>query len=108
MRSGEHRRQRLSNRKNPDGRLPFHGGSPDYNLRTEIDRLFIACPVIRVVKELARSYLTISKDLGPAMNLAKAIYRRWAIPCAREHVNEHRYRSDWLGKIQEAGVRRRA
>jgi len=38
----------------------------------------------------------------------KAIYRSWGIPCAGKHVYAPRYRLEWLGKIEEAGVRRRA
>jgi hypothetical protein len=60
------------------------------------------------LKELARSYLAISKDLGRVMSRLKAIYRSWGIPCAGKQVYAPRYRSQWLGKIQEAGVRRRA
>jgi transposase len=42
------------------------------------------------------------------MNRVKAIYRSWAIPCAGQRVYAPRYRSQWLGKIAETGVRRRA
>src|ERR1700731_4890109 len=63
---------------------------------------------IRTLKELSRSYLTISKDLGRVMNRLKALYRSWAIPCAGTQVYAPRYRSEWLSKIREAGVRRRA
>jgi transposase len=52
--------------------------------------------------------LTISKDLGRVMSRLKAIYRSWGIPCAGKQVYTPRYRSEWLGKIAEAGVRRRA
>ncbi len=61
-----------------------------------------------MLKELSRSYLTISKDLGRVMNRLKALYRSWAIPCAGTQVYAPRYRSEWLSKITEAGVRRRA
>src|SRR5215475_2397206 len=37
---------------------------------------------IRMLRELARSYLTIVKDLSRVMNRLKALYRSWAIPCA--------------------------
>jgi transposase len=37
---------------------------------------------IRMLRELARSYLTIVKDLTRVMNRLKALYRSWAIPCA--------------------------
>jgi len=60
------------------------------------------------LKELARSYLTITKDVTRVMNRLKALYRSWAIPCAGNEVYAPRHRSEWLGKITEAGVRRRA
>jgi transposase len=63
---------------------------------------------VRTLKELGRSYLTISKDLGRVMSRLKAIYRSWGIPCAGKQVYAPRYRAEWLGKIEEAGVRRRA
>jgi transposase len=63
---------------------------------------------VRTLKELARSYLTISKDLLRVMTRVKAIYRSWGIPCAGKQVYAEGYRGEWLGKIQEAGVRRRA
>jgi hypothetical protein len=36
---------------------------------------------LRTLKELARSYLTISKDLTRVMNRVKALYRSWGILC---------------------------
>src|SRR5258707_7423604 len=42
------------------------------------------------------------------MNRLKALYRGWAIPCAGTQVYAPHYRSEWLSKIREAGVRRRA
>ena len=41
---------------------------------------------VRTLRELARSYLTISKDLAPVMSRVKAIYRSWGIPCAGKQV----------------------
>jgi transposase len=63
---------------------------------------------VRTLKELARSYLTIAKDLTRVMNRLKALYRSWAIPCAGPQVYGPRQRAEWLGKLSEAGVRRRA
>src|SRR6202140_545193 len=37
---------------------------------------------IRTLKELARSYLAITRDLTRVMSRLKALYRSWAIPCA--------------------------
>jgi transposase len=63
---------------------------------------------LRSLKELVRSYLTITKDLGRVMSRVKAIYRSWAIPCTGKQVYAPRHRDEWLGKISELGVRRRA
>src|ERR1700694_596251 len=63
---------------------------------------------LRTLKELARSYLTISKDLTRVMNRIKALYRSWAIPCGGTQVYALCHRSVWLSKITEAGVRSRA
>ena len=63
---------------------------------------------VRMLRELSRSYLTIVKDLSRVMNRLKAVYRSWAIPCAGRNVYYRRHRAQWLAKIREAGVRRRA
>jgi transposase len=36
------------------------------------------------------------------------VYRSWAIPCAGRDVYYSRHRAEWLEKIREPGVRRRA
>src|SRR6185437_14071021 len=63
---------------------------------------------IRMLRELARSYLTVVKDLSRVMNRLKALYRGWAIPCAGRDVYYTRHRNEWLRKIKQVGVRRRA
>jgi len=63
---------------------------------------------LRTLKELGRSYISITRDLTRVMTRLKAIYRSWAIPCAGEQVYAPRYRAEWLAKISEGGVRRRA
>jgi transposase len=63
---------------------------------------------LRTLRELARSYQTISKDLNRVMNRLKALYRSWGIACAGTQVYAPRYREQWLDKIAQAGVRRRA
>jgi transposase len=63
---------------------------------------------LRTLRELARSYQTISKDLTRVMNRIKALYRGWGIPCAGTQVYAPRYREEGLHKIPHAGVRRRA
>jgi transposase len=63
---------------------------------------------LRTLRELARSYETISKDLRRVMNRLKALYRSWGIPCAGTRVYAPRDREQWLNKMAHAGVRRRA
>src|ERR1035437_185196 len=63
---------------------------------------------LRTLRELARSYEVISKDLKRVMNRLKALYRGWGIPCTGTQVYGRRHREKWLQKINEAGVRRRA
>jgi hypothetical protein len=41
---------------------------------------------VRTLRELGRSYITVTKDLTRVMNRVKALYRSWAIPCAGEKV----------------------
>ncbi len=63
---------------------------------------------VRTLKELGRSYLTITQDVTRVMNRIKALYRSWAIPCAGATVYAARHRAEWLAKIAEPGVRLRA
>jgi transposase len=63
---------------------------------------------IRTLKELGRSYLTVSKDITRTMNRIKSLYRSWAIPCAGTTVYAPRHRREWLAKIVQPGVRVRA
>ena len=46
------------------------------------------------MKELARSYIAMTRDLTRVMSRLKAIYRSWAIPCAGQQVYAPRYRAD--------------
>jgi transposase len=63
---------------------------------------------LRTLKELGRSYLTVTRDQSRVMSRIKAIYRSWAIPCSGKQVYGSRHRAEWLGKIVEPGVHRRA
>ena len=63
---------------------------------------------IRTLRELCRSYLTVTKDQTRVMNRIKALYRSWAIPCAGGTVYAPHHRDAWLGKLSQLGVRRRA
>jgi len=63
---------------------------------------------IRGLKELGRSYLTITKDVTRVMNRIKALYRSWGIACSGAGVYAPRHRAEWLAKLVEPGVRVRA
>jgi transposase len=63
---------------------------------------------LRALQELARTYQVVSTDLKRVMTRIKALYRSWGIPCTGTRVYGRRYREQWLQKIKEAGVRRRA
>jgi transposase len=63
---------------------------------------------LRTLRELARSYEVISNDLRRVMNRLKALYRSWGIPCTGTLVYSRRDREQWLMRILETGVRRRA
>jgi len=58
---------------------------------------------MRTIKELGRSYLTITKDLTRVMNRIKALYRSWAIPCSGACVYAPRHRAEWVR--QDPGTR---
>ena len=63
---------------------------------------------LRTLRELARSYLTVSKDQARVMSRLKALYRSCGIPCSGRQVYTPRYREQWLSRIAPPGVRRRA
>src|ERR1700693_3153833 len=63
---------------------------------------------LRTLKELVRSYLTITQDVRRVMTRVKTIYRSWAIPCTGKQVYGPNHRAEWLAKINEPGVHRRA
>jgi len=60
---------------------------------------------IRALRELGRSYLTITKDVTRVMNRIKALYRSWGIPCSGTSIYAPRHRAEWLAKLVEPGVR---
>ena len=69
------RSDKIDARKLAD-RLRLHDLKPVYHGETGV----------RMLRELARSYLTVVKDLSRVMNRLKALYRSWAIPCAGRDV----------------------
>ena len=49
---------------------------------------------LRTLKELGRSYLTLTQDVSRVMTRIKALYRSWAIPCSGTTVYAPRYREE--------------
>src|ERR1700736_1916425 len=80
-------------RKNASMREGNQSDKIDARRLAELLRLNHLSPVyhgehgLRSLKELGRSYLTITKDLGRVMSRVKAIYRSWAIPCTGKQVS---------------------
>jgi len=63
---------------------------------------------VRTLKELARSYLSLTQDVTRVMNRLKGLHRSWGVRCAGRAIYARSHRGDWLEKLPEAGVRRRA
>jgi transposase len=101
-------------RKNKSMREGNQNDKIDARRLAELLRLDHLTPVyhgehgLRTLKELVRSYLTITKDLARVKSRVKAIYRSWAIPCTGKQVYARCHRAEWLGRIGEPGGRRRA
>jgi len=64
---------------------------------------------IRSLKELGRSYLTITKDVTRVMNRIKALYRGWGIACTGSSVYSARHRAEWLadGSLRDFNLTRK-
>ena len=101
-------------RKNASMREDSQNDKIDARRLAELLRIDHLSPVyhgehgLRTLKELVRSYLTVTKDLVRVKTRVKAIYRSWAIPCNGKEVYAACHRAEWLEKIKELGVRRRA
>jgi transposase len=74
-------------RKNASMREDNQNDKIDARRLAELLRIDHLTPVyhgehgLRTLKELVRSYLTVTKDLARVKTRLKAIYRSWAIPC---------------------------
>lgn len=63
---------------------------------------------VEKLRELARSYVTLTQDCTRTMNRLKAIYRGRAIVCSGRKIYSPRDRQPWLNHLQEKGVQSRA
>ncbi|HVO81392.1 MAG TPA: transposase [Terriglobales bacterium] len=62
----------------------------------------------RALQQLVRSYTALTEDTTRVMARLKAVYRSQAIACAGKKLYAARRRAEWLGKLQEPGLQRRA
>lgn len=62
----------------------------------------------RMLKELARSYISLQKDCNRVMNRVKAMFRGRGIPCRGKTVYRPENREEWLEKLNNGGARTRA
>src|SRR5437016_6944689 len=60
------------------------------------------------LQELVRSYAVLTEDTTRVMGRLKALYRSQAIACAGKKPYGRRHRREWLSKLNEAGLHRRA
>src|SRR5712691_5221227 len=78
-------------------------------LRTnQVHAVYHGQPGICALRELGRSYSTLTQDSTRVMNRIKSGYRSWAIPGAGTSVYSRRHRAEWLAQLVEPGVRIRA
>ncbi len=62
----------------------------------------------RILKELARSYVSLQQDTTRVMNRLKAIFRGHGIPCRGTSIYLAENRKEWLEKLMDNGVQLRA
>jgi hypothetical protein len=74
-----------------------NGARPDYAESNAVNSL---------INRVVHGSTPHSPELG--LVSAWALYRSWAIPCSGTTVYAPRHRAEWLAKIVEPGVRRRA
>jgi transposase len=63
---------------------------------------------VGLLRELARSYLTLTEDTTRVMNRIKAVYRGRGIACTSSKIYSPRHREEWLQQVREPGLHRRA
>ena len=97
-------------RKNASMREDNQNDKIDARRLAELLRIDHLSPVyhgehgLRTLKELVRSYLTVTKDLVRVKTRVKAIYRSWAIPCNGKEVYAACHRAEWLENEAVAGL----
>jgi transposase len=86
----------------------------DARILAELLRAGLLSPVYHAdngsgrLKELAGSYAALTQDTTRTKSRLKALYRGRGISCANKKIYTKRHRSDWLTKLPDEGVLRRA
>jgi transposase len=70
--------------------------------------VFHGQPSTQILKELARSYVSLQQDSTRVMNRLKAMFRSRGIACRGTSVYQPKNRKEWLGKLDDNGPRQRA
>ena len=60
------------------------------------------------VKHLGHSYAALTEDTTRVMGRLKALYRSQAIACAGQKPYAARHRGEWIAKLTDSGLQRRA
>ena len=60
------------------------------------------------LRELARTYVVLTKEQTRTMNRIKALYRSYAIACAGQACYGPKQRKSWLAKLPHRSIRERA
>lgn len=63
---------------------------------------------LRTLRELARTYVVLTKEQTRTMNRIKALYRGYAIACAGQACYGPKQRNTWLAKLPHSSIRERA
>ena len=63
---------------------------------------------LRSLRELARTYVVLTKEQTRIMNRIKALYRSYAIACAGQSCYGPKQRSTWLAKLPHMAMQERA
>jgi len=63
---------------------------------------------LRSLRELARTYVVLTKEQTRTMNRIKALYRSYAIACAGQACYGPKQRDTWLAQLPHTSIRERA
>ena len=73
-----------------------------------LSSVFHGAQGLRHLRELARTYVVLTKEQTRTMNRIKALYRSYAIACAGQGCYGPKQRKSWLAKLPHSSIRERA